>query len=527
MESTDRETAARLLREMAEYIRFSDGDLELLRGAFPQLEPHLPRMAELFYESIRRNPEANAFLLQTGASIERLQTTLQEWARSLLTFPRDAAYAQSRLAIGERHVRIGLRQKYVLGAMNVVRTFLQERLTDPGGRAASAVHRAIDLDMNLICEAYFLRSLEAKDAERRSAEERLEDFLDRSNVLVVGLDLAGRITLFNRTVEQVTGRRREEVLGKEYAPIFLPERVRASVMETVRRIAAGGALDPMENPIVNREGREHLVRWFPSVTRDAGGRIREVIGIGHDITELAWLQAQAAEREKAAAMGVMAAGVAHEVGNPLNSILAITQALQRRLKDSAVQEDLRLVAEEVARVSRTLREMTRLARPARRSVRNVQVNDVIVSTLDLLRFDPRARRHEIVLQLDPDLPTTAAAPDELSQLFLNLLLNAFDAMADRRGKVFLRSRREGEALRVEIEDTGCGIPDSAIPHLFEPFYSTKEEGKGSGLGLWICRRIAQNHSGRIDVRSAVGSGTAFTVTLPITKVSAPLPARVC
>ena len=143
-------------------------------------------------------------------------------------------------------------------------------------------------------------------------------------------------------------------------------------------------------------------------------------GMMLDVTEQRRLENDLAQAQKLESVGRLAAGVAHEVGNPLNSILAVTQALQRRLGDSTSAEDLKLISNEVARASRTLQQMTRLARPARKAMARLNLNDVAQTTVELMRFDRRARGHEIVTEFAPDLPATWAHADELSQVFLNL-----------------------------------------------------------------------------------------------------------
>jgi signal transduction histidine kinase len=232
-----------------------------------------------------------------------------------------------------------------------------------------------------------------------------------------------------------------------------------------------------------------------------------------DIEQLQKLNEQLTRTEKLAAMGTLAAGVAHEVNNPLASISSLIQMMQTRPNlDAETKEKLKLISTQIARITQVTRDMMDFARvrPAARAA--IDVNQVLETSLRLASFDKAFQRLELRKDFDEDLPKVFADADQLQQVFLNLLLNARDAMPDG-GEIFLKTRRGGEEIEIEIADTGAGIDAENLKKVFDPFFSTKPTGKGTGLGLAVCYGIVTAHGGRIEADSN-GKGTRFIVALP-------------
>jgi two-component system sensor histidine kinase HydH len=229
------------------------------------------------------------------------------------------------------------------------------------------------------------------------------------------------------------------------------------------------------------------------------------------------------ERDRLAALGQMAAGLAHEIRNPLGSIKGAAQYLQpigEQLSDGATKEFLDIIVEEVNRLNRIVSQFLDYARPYRGDQKPLDVNDVVKKTLHLIEKEEGATRVEINTNLVEGLPPVRADAEQLRQVFLNLAINAVQAMP-QGGRLQVstslrRSTRRGAAaafLEVRFRDTGAGIPPGDMSNLFIPFFTTKE--KGTGLGLPISHRIIENHGGTIEVRSQPGAGASFTVLLPV------------
>lgn len=232
-----------------------------------------------------------------------------------------------------------------------------------------------------------------------------------------------------------------------------------------------------------------------------------------DIESLRSLNEKLARAERLAAMGTLAAGVAHEVNNPLASISSLVQMLRSQSADNAeTREKLDLISTQIGRITRVTRDLTEFARvrPASRS--EVDINEVIEASLRLASFDSEFQKLELVKSLSSDLGRIIADGDQLQQVFLNLLLNSRDAMPSG-GRLSVSSARRNGEITISIKDSGAGISDSARTQLFDPFFTTKPAGKGTGLGLSVCYGIVSAHDGRIEVESESG-GTVFNVILP-------------
>ena len=216
-------------------------------------------------------------------------------------------------------------------------------------------------------------------------------------------------------------------------------------------------------------------------------------------------------------IGRLAAGVAHEINNPLSGILIYAHLLLEDLSpDDPQREDLQRIVDEASRCKETVKQLLEFARQTEHRTEEVDLNRVLKHGLALLRNQALFHNIQIVEDYDPELPQIQGNANQLSQAFMNIILNAADAM-EGRGTLTVRSRYlpERRTVRVEFTDTGCGIPPELLSRIFEPFFTTKEVGKGTGLGLSTTYGIVQDHGGRIEVKSRVGSGTTFIIELPL------------
>lgn len=236
------------------------------------------------------------------------------------------------------------------------------------------------------------------------------------------------------------------------------------------------------------------------------------------MTELALdrdrLLKQIDQSEKLAVIGQLAAGVAHEIGNPLTSISSIVQLMQRRTKDSYFLEQLANVRANIDRISKIVRELVDFSRPPGYEKMYVQVNDIIRTALGIVRYDKRVRHVEFENMLETDLPMLNVVPDQLLQVFINILFNALDAI-NGEGKIEVASYSEDESVFVRIKDNGTGMDAETIVKIFDPFFTTKEVGRGTGLGLSVSYGIIKKFKGDILVESTPGEGSTFTVKLPV------------
>jgi PAS domain S-box-containing protein len=232
------------------------------------------------------------------------------------------------------------------------------------------------------------------------------------------------------------------------------------------------------------------------------------------------LEQQVLHSDKLAALGRLAAGVAHEIGNPLTSISTFAQLLREMATDEFSQHSLDIINNHIQRITDIVRRMATFSRADALNIKYVQMNDVVNSTLDLMRLDKRMKSSiEISMSLDPSLSKTLIDEGQISQVFLNIMLNALDAMPNG-GKLSVVTAQvpddQGrESISISFADTGTGIPGVELQKIFDPFFTTKEVGKGTGLGLSLSYEIVKRFKGDIHVESEVGKGTTFTVVLPV------------
>lgn len=249
------------------------------------------------------------------------------------------------------------------------------------------------------------------------------------------------------------------------------------------------------------------------------------------IEKLDRTQQELLHKERLASMGQLAAGVAHEINNPLGTILLFSEVMYKEMDPADPRrDDLKMIINETTRCKNIVADLLNFARQQEVIAQDTDLHALIEEVLEGISFQPVFEEVEIVLDYDPDLPKIMADPAQLRQVFINLLNNAAEAMPEG-GKIMIATRPvQGKWVEIKISDTGCGIPEENLGRLFTPFFTTKL-GKGTGLGLSIVYGIIKIHSGQISVQSQVGIGTTFTITLPVTlpqarSTSVPTPADV-
>ena len=233
-----------------------------------------------------------------------------------------------------------------------------------------------------------------------------------------------------------------------------------------------------------------------------------------DIENLRQMNEQLMRADKLAAMGTLAAGVAHEVNNPLASISSLIQMMRSENGSADISEKLELIQTQIQRITRVTKDLTDFARarPAARS--SIDINEIIETALRLAEFDPTFQKLEITKDLAADPPKISADADQLQQVVLNIFLNARDAMSDG-GELKVSTRSVDDEIRIEISDTGTGVEFDSANQVFDPFFTTKPAGKGTGLGLAVCYGIVTAHGGRLELRQNDRGGATFVVALPV------------
>lgn len=221
-------------------------------------------------------------------------------------------------------------------------------------------------------------------------------------------------------------------------------------------------------------------------------------------------QARIIHQEKMAAFGLLAAGIAHEVGNPLAALSSLIQMLQRRGPDPYTADKLELAGRQLSRIQRTIRELVDFSRPASTTFGPVRLAEAVEEALGIAKYHQRTKQREIQTELPGDLPAVRAIRDHVIQVVLNLLLNAVDATS-KGGRIIVRARVDGDQIELQVEDDGRGIAESDRPRMFQPYFTTKP--RGTGLGLYISRQIVEELGGSLTYQTETDVGTTFTIRL--------------
>lgn len=282
-----------------------------------------------------------------------------------------------------------------------------------------------------------------------------------------------------------------------------------------------------QSAIISINGRNRHVDITASPLRSAAGLPTDILVVKRDVTLEKEYQAKYYHAEKMATIGLLAAGVAHEINNPLTAIRGFAEGLQRRMAAVTsgsgapqtrqdVDEYLAIILKECRRCSDIVQSLLTFSPRKEREFSRVAVNELVRNVLQILHHRLKHYPKDfLTLDIDPQLPVIKGLPAELEQVILNLILNAMDAVSER-GAIQVRTGSDPESDRIwlEVEDNGCGISSENLPKLFEPFFTTKPVGKGIGIGLSTCYSIIRAHGGEIAVESSPGRGSRFTVRLP-------------
>ncbi|HLG06728.1 MAG TPA: ATP-binding protein [Gemmatimonadales bacterium] len=367
-------------------------------------------------------------------------------------------------------------------------------------------------------------ALEVANRSREIEEQRRFTglIIDSLPVGLYVIDRDYRIQVWNRKRELGTqGLRRADVVGR---PVFevLTRQPAPQLKAEFDRVFRAGELQQVDIEVTGRgpeATRYYRISRIPM--RLDGDAITHVITIGEDVTEARQVQRRIFQSEKLAAVGQLAAGVMHEINNPLATIGACVAAIDARLgdrTDGTVREYLEIIDKEVDRCTRIVDGLLDFSRPRESAPKQpIQVNELVEQTLFLLKHHQRFRRITVARRLSGGLPPALANDEQMIQVLMALMLNGVDSM-EEAGVLTVSTRSNparADEVVIEVTDTGHGIPAADLPKIFEPFYTTKPPGRGTGLGLSICYGIVEQHLGRIEVDSEPDRGTSFRVYLPV------------
>ncbi len=348
--------------------------------------------------------------------------------------------------------------------------------------------------------AQLYSSLEQKALEIVRLKDFSENIVESLNVGVLSVDLEGIVESWNTRMEQLFGVARQEAVGRQLSSL-LPE-------ELAREIDARGDQEQITGIYKQRLN----VSITPLVSK-SNERIGRLL-LFDDVTQRERLEEQMSQTEKLTSLGLLAAGVAHEVNTPLAVISNYIQMLAKQMPEGDPRQSIiDKIVKQTFRASEIVNNLLNFSRTGAAEAADIDVNRVVEETLSLVAHPLKTSHIQVVKQLGEPLPAVRGSANKLQQVFLNLFLNARDAMPGG-GMLEVRTTAHNGSVEIEVGDTGAGIPREHIHRIFDPFFTTKANGRGTGLGLSVSYGIIKEHSGKIDVRSTPGKGTSFHVEFP-------------
>jgi two-component system, NtrC family, sensor kinase len=357
-------------------------------------------------------------------------------------------------------------------------------------------------------------SLEQKALEVARLKDFSENIVESLNVGVLAIDLEGTVEAWNTRMEQLFGVARNDAVGRPLSELLPPE--------LVHEIASRGDQEQVTGIYKHR-----LVHQGKSVVINVSitplvGKSAERIGrllLFDDVTQRDRMEEQLTQTEKLTSLGLLAAGVAHEVNTPLAVISNYIQMLAKQMPEGDPRHTIiDKIVKQTFRASEIVNNLLNFSRTGPGELADVDLNRVVEETLSLVAHPLKASQIQVVKQLTEGIPPVRGSANKLQQVFLNLFLNARDAMPSG-GMLEVRSAAHNGSVEVEVADTGNGITREHIHKIFDPFFTTKTSGRGTGLGLSVSYGIIKEHAGKIDVRSTPGRGTSFHVEFPAVRKS--------
>ncbi len=349
----------------------------------------------------------------------------------------------------------------------------------------------------------------------RQQEQFRQKLLESFPDLILVVDLEERYTFASSRIRDLLGYRPEELVGnkiedlQDHSPEFL---------SLYRDVASGRQLfAASEYGALHRDGNWRTMRASASQFFDSENKLSGVIISVRDITVEKKLEQQIIQSERLAAMGQMIGGFAHELNNPLTTIVGVSDLLREGENSESRIKQLNMLQQQARRATEIVQNLMYFSRPPAPGKTPVNLSELVTRTLHLHAYSLRKSNITVDFLPEEGLPQITGDPHQLMQVFLNLMLNAEQAIREARdkGTLRIRLRKSDGHIQVVFEDDGPGIAPEILPNIFDPFYTTKRPGRGTGLGLSICKAVLKEHAGNIEATSAAGGGAVFTVSLPI------------
>ncbi len=506
----------KVLRQRVAKLKKSGAEVKRAEEALREIEKKYRDLADLLPQTVFELDEVGNFKFINLKSIEVFAHTLEDsekgWNALQMFVPED------RDSVKENIKRV-LRGEELSGAEYTA-------LRKDGSTFPIVVYASPIIEEN---KAIGLRGIAIDITERKRAEQALQESEQRYRALVnLGAEAGEAVVMLQDTEQEmavqrfvndewprVTGYSREELLSMSFFDLVHPKHRQASMERHQRKMRGEVIPGLFEISVIRKDGTEVFVELTSAYTTYKGERV--IVCYIRDITERKRTEEQLTVTDRLASIGELAAGIAHELNNPLTSIIGFSQLLLDKDVPDDVKDDLRIIHSEARRTAEVVKNLLIFARKHAPVKQMVNINSIIEKVLELRAYEQKVSNIQVINRFAFDLPEVVADYFQLQQVFLNIVINAeyFMTEADQRGTLTITTQRTGDIIKASFADDGPGISKENLGHLFDPFFTTKEVGKGTGLGLSICHGIITEHGGRIYAESEPGKGATFIVELPI------------
>jgi PAS domain S-box-containing protein len=332
-------------------------------------------------------------------------------------------------------------------------------------------------------------------------------------------DLNGKMIYVNKSFINSSGYTKEELIGKN-PRVFGSGKSSSKFWDRMWDTISSGKVWVGEVENKRKDNSAFFTQLLVSPILDKDGKVSGYFGIHRDLSEKRTLERQLIHTQKMESIGTLAAGIAHEVGNPLASISALVQVAQRSTDDLFVNEKLSLVKSQITRISKIIRDLVDFSRPSNYELHLTNINESIKEAVEITKVGTKAKDISFIVELSTNIPMLPLIADQIQQVFVNILLNAVDAITEKSSltkeeKIIVTATSDDEFVTISFSDSGKGIKEENLQKIFEPFFTTKKEGRGTGLGLWVSYGIVKSFQGDLQVKSKLNKGTTFIIKLPM------------
>jgi histidine kinase len=375
-------------------------------------------------------------------------------------------------------------------------------LLDTNGNLKGMVHIMTDVTAR-----------ERTEEELKRSEHKFKNFFENQPAYCYMISLNGIIIDVNNSALQALGYTKEELKGKPLQTIYAPE-VLPKMDELFERWKLTGSIKEEEMVIITKNGMRRTVLLNVNAVKGKDGKILNSISVQTDITDRKKAENELIQTKKLAAIGQLATAVAHEINNPLTNISFLTANISEMTDDTEILKKLKEISNQRKIATDIVQSLQNFSCKIEPKLGIVNLDDSISDSIKMLEGS-KLENIVVAKKLIPNLPPIRADPEQVRQVFVNLIKNAFDAMPKGGSLTISAALKGNNSIEIQFEDNGSGISQEDLPHVFNPFFTSKGVNKGLGLGLTICKGIIEAHKGSIDVESKEGRGSTFIVTLPV------------